>query len=388
MVARVRLSARPRCPTDGEEDHLPEPRKRHRTEYSAAVKPVANCKPQPPLGRPPSRLLGPRPPQENPPTASVSRLPRAPSAPPPPWRLPAPELPPVEPIVPLYGPRSTLDVTKYSVSCNEFDWACRAYEIFEDSGFVIVEDVLDLVQCQEVVMECESLAEQIVCPSRRSGNRGPGRYSMGIASSTGSVLHLPSFARVLLDYGGQLLHSLLELIFDSGRKPGFHCIGGGGDFVVSRVLTHQYLHSDIQVASKHNVKMPPPQVSVNFCVQELTSHNGPTRIVPRTQLTRAPKKEPPEWKHSRLCPVPAGAALVRDIRVLHGGTPNDSCRNRYLPSIEFVSADFRFSNRHDRFPPRKCLPSDLYDELSPKMQLLCQELVAANHDLNVSYTRK
>ena len=40
----------------------------------------------------------------------------------------------------------------------------------------------------------------------------------------------------------------------------------------------------------------------------------------------------PRWKLSRLFPVPAGTALVRDVRILHGGTPNVSAGETQHPN--------------------------------------------------------
>jgi len=52
-----------------------------------------------------------------------------------------------------------------------------------------------------------------------------------------------------------------------------------------------------------------------------TCRNGPTRIIPGTQLANGivPKKISDDWLHSCLCPILAGAAIVRDARVLHRG---------------------------------------------------------------------
>jgi len=73
--------------------------------------------------------------------------------------------------------------------------------------------------------------------------------------------------------------------------------------------------------------------------------------------------------------VPCGAAIIRDVRVLHGGTPNCTDKNRYLPSVEFASASFRATNRSDKFPLKRSLPHELFQKLSPSCQELCEELV-------------
>jgi len=205
------------------------------------------------------------------------------------------------------------------------------------------------------------------------------------------MLHVPSFARHLLDSAGALLRPLLDQIFAGGDQPGFQVIAGGGDFVLGDTRTHQDLHSDIHVNRQQNKKLPPPLLSVNYCVQELTNANGPTRIVPGTQLEGGlnSETEPVEWRSSRLCPIPAGAAIVRDVRVLHGGTPNMTPKTRYLPSIEYVSADLRASNRKDKFPPTRSLPWKFFDKLPSEVKDLCQEIAAPEGKaMKVEYNRR
>ena len=125
---------------------------------------------------------------------------------------------------------------------------------------------------------------------KRSGNRGPGRYSFGNASSTGSTLHIPLSADYLLNTAGCKLHPLLCLIFEEERAHGPICTGGGGDFVLGGVTENQRLHADLTVKKTCDVLLPPPMVSANFAVQDITSQNGPMRIVPGSQLTRGELK--------------------------------------------------------------------------------------------------
>lgn len=236
---------------------------------------------------------------------------------------------------PAVCPPTTLKVSMYTTSCRHEGWQGDAFDIFAEHGFVVVEHVLALHQCSAVLRDCERVAEEIVGHGRR-GNRGPGRYSFGKASSSGSMLHVPSFARHLLGNAGRMLRPLLDRIFFNGERPGFSCLSASGDFVLGDVHTHQALHADIQVPRELQKKLPPPYIAVNFCVQELTPMNGATRIIPGThfQSSSIPDPEPEEWRRSRLCPIPAGAAIIRDIRVLHGGTPNFTQDTRYLPNVE------------------------------------------------------
>lgn len=282
----------------------------------------------------------------------------------------------VKNVKPASEPASTLKVSEYSVSHQTENWEATALAIFRKSGFVVVEDVLNDVQCREVLEVCNTVAKEMVGPDR-AGNRGPGRYSFGTASSTGSILHERAIASNLLSHAGMILHPLLCNIFccDEG-KPQFSCYSGGGDFVLPGVEEYQPLHSDIQVNKSFSMKMPPPYLSVNFCVQALTAENGPIRMIPGKTDCDWRGKEPAEWRNSRLFPVPAGAALVRDVRTLHGGTPNVSERTRYLPSIEYVSTGFREAGRKDIFPAARSIPREIFNTLPKKMRRLCRDIVA------------
>ena len=278
-------------------------------------------------------------------------------------------------------PPSTLHVADFMVSCKMPRWEDEAMRIFQESGFVVVLEVLNTSQCKEVLQTCQQLAEEIVALDPK-GNRAPGRYSFGVASSTGSILHLPSISTHLLSRAGVTLDPLLSKIFSKDGKADFMCYSGGGDFVLPGVEEYQFLHGDMQM-NPDDVRMPPPFLSVNFCVQALTSFNGPIRMVPgKTELDwdRRTEEEPAEWRHSRLFPVPAGAALLRDVRILHGGTPNWSEQTRYLPSIEYVSGELRAEKDPEMFPPSRSIPWYVYETLPERVQHLCQELVAEKAD--------
>ena len=204
-------------------------------------------------------------------------------------------------------PASTLHVDDFMVSCKIPRWkdeADEAMRIFQESGFVVVLEVLNISQCKEVLQTCKQLAEEILAPDPK-GNRAPGRYSFGVDMCR-------------LQYGEHPppaihFHSPLG----SGRrdvgdgKADFMCYSGGGDFVLPGVKEDQFLHGDMQM-NPDDVRMPAPFLSVNFCVQALTSFNGPMCMVPgkmELDWDRRTEEEPAEWRHSRLFPVPAGAAM-------------------------------------------------------------------------------
>eukprot|EP00435_Cladocopium_sp_Y103_P027943 s274_g6.t3 len=276
-------------------------------------------------------------------------------------------------------PESTLKIHEFTVSHGRPGWEDEAFRIFQGAGFVIVNGVLTDDQSEKVLKSCEEVAQKII-EIDPIGNRARGRYSIGTAFSSRSSLHLPEISEHLLGGAGVILEPLLCKIFHKDGKADFQCYSGGGDFVVPGVEEYQPLHGDIEMKSGDEM-MPPPFLSVNFCVQALTPWNGPIRMVPgKTRLDWDGRKEPVEWRHSRLFPVPAGAALLRDVRILHGGTPNRSKKIRFLPSLEFVSDGFRIQHP-EWWPPTRCLSQRTFDALDERMQRRCKELIADDGDV-------
>ena len=84
---------------------------------------------------------------------------------------------------------------------------------------------------------------------------------------------------------------------------------------------------------------------MNVLTVDATPINGATRQIPGSQHSREPfptLDEEPAWmKLSAVCPAPAGAVQIRDVRAWHGGTPNLSDHVRSIPNIEFYAPWFR-----------------------------------------------
>ena len=251
------------------------------------------------------------------------------------------------------------------------NWESVSLDLFEENGFVVLPGALSEQEYLAVLEDCKAAAKQFVGP-KKAGNRGPGRYSFGVASSTMGMLHAPSFSEHLLTACCDKLYPLLDKVFPGG----FLCAGSGGDFVVGRTETDQSIHADIQVEKEDDCKLPPPMVSVNFTVEQQQWENGPMRMIPGTWDKRGdvPENPPAWWSCACLCPLSAGTAIVRDVRVLHSGTRNTTIGTRYLPSVEFVSQRFRKTNRKDCFPLPQSMPHDTYKKLHRRTQELCREI--------------
>ena len=232
----------------------------------------------------------------------------------------------------------------------------RALELFRRDGFVVIADVLNTEQTAFLASGCnEVVAEVLALDHGCGGNRGSHRYSFGGSSLTRSQLHRPEW-QMLLQV--PLVDEFVSAIFGSAD-----CVlrAASGDFCLPGAVGYQPLHSDVgdwrgasitPFSAFHDPRgqlsirdLPCPYVCVNFLPQEITRLNGPTRQIPGTQHSRAlipSLEDEPEWMRlSTVCPAPAGAIMVRDVRAWHGGTPNISDAMRAIPNLEFYAPWFR-----------------------------------------------
>lgn len=221
--------------------------------------------------------------------------------------------------------------------------------VLHRDGFVVVRDVLTPEQVEFLRAGCEEVVEEIVAlDPDRLGNRGSHRYSFGEASMTGGQLHRAAW-QMLIDL--PTLTPLVTAIFGS---PHYVVRGAGGDFCLPGAVAYQPLHSDLGdhpagfTDRRGHLRirdLPLPMLAVNFLTVPSTRTNGPTRQIPATQHSRevlpSLVKEPEWMRLSTVCPAPAGAVQIRDVRAWHGGTPNVSDHVRAIPNVEFLAPWFR-----------------------------------------------
>jgi ectoine hydroxylase-related dioxygenase (phytanoyl-CoA dioxygenase family) len=232
----------------------------------------------------------------------------------------------------------------------------HAVDLFRRDGFVVIADVLNSEQVDILAKGCHEVASDILAlDGDRAGNRGSHRYSFGGSSLTRSQLHRPEW-QMLLDI--PIVDEVVSAIFGS---PDYVLRAASGDFCLPGAVEYQPLHSDVSdwkdntrspFSAFHDPRgqltirdLPCPYVCVNFLPQAVTRLNGPTRQIPGTQHSRTPiprLADEPEWMRlSTVCPAPAGAIMVRDVRAWHGGTPNVSDSLRSIPNLEFYAPWFR-----------------------------------------------
>jgi ectoine hydroxylase-related dioxygenase (phytanoyl-CoA dioxygenase family) len=234
--------------------------------------------------------------------------------------------------------------------------ARHALRLFRRDGFVVIADVLNSEQTEILARGChEVISDILALDESHRGNRGSHRYSFGGSSLTRSQLHRPEW-QMLLDI--PLVNEVVSAVFGS---PDYVLRAASGDFCLPGAVGYQPLHSDVgdwrdntatPFSAFHDPRgqltvrdLPCPYVCVNFLPQDVTRLNGPTRQIPGTQHSRTPiptLAEEPEWMRlSTVCPAPAGAVMIRDVRAWHGGTPNISEAVRSIPNLEFYAPWFR-----------------------------------------------
>lgn len=232
----------------------------------------------------------------------------------------------------------------------------RAVRLFDRDGFVVVRDALSAEQTEFLRAGVEEVVDDIISlDPDRSGNRGSHRYSFGGSSTTRSMLHRPEW-QMLLD-----LPTVTPIVSAIFRSDDYILRAASGDFCLPGAVEYQPLHADMRDSSDTGSTpfssffdprghlttrdLPCPYLCVNFLPQDVTALNGPTRQIPGSQHSRAPfptLDEEPEWMRlSTVCPVPAGAVQIRDVRAWHGGTPNLSDEVRAIPNLEFYAPWFR-----------------------------------------------
>lgn len=260
----------------------------------------------------------------------------------------------------------------------------HAVRLFRRDGFVVIADVLDSAQVEQLAKGCDDVIAGILAlDGDRKGNRGSHRYSFGGSSLTRSQLHRPEW-QMLLECA--LIQQVVGEIFES---EDYVLRAASGDFCLPGAVEYQPLHSDIQdvrpggrtpFSAFHDPRgklsvfdLPCPYVCVNVLPQDVTRLNGPTRQIPGTQNRGGPTptlEEEPEWMRlSTVCPAPAGAIMIRDVRAWHGGTPNLSDAVRSIPNLEFYAPWFR----------EPMVPGITYDDarkLSERAQRLVRHCVA------------
>jgi len=253
----------------------------------------------------------------------------------------------------------------------------RAAMIFHRDGFVALRDVLTSKQLSDIQRSYREVAElELAADAERKGNRGHHRYSCGGRDNQPEwslLMDLPTVVPVLdaIWQPESRWHKA-----ESGGAD-FVCRGTGGDYSLPGAEI-QVLHTDglLEITDPHGHisirDTPTPQITVNITMVDFTVENGAIRMIPFSQRSRAQVPsldDEPDWmRESTLC-VPAGTAILRDIRCWHGGTTNNSDHMRAMTGVAYLAPWFRY--RSDS----KTLTRETYERLTPRGREICRYLV-------------
>ncbi len=205
------------------------------------------------------------------------------------------------------------------------NFAERAAALFYRDGFVVIKNCLNPERLEILRTGCDDVIRQVVAadPDRR-GNRDSHRYSFGGAAV--QFGHVDRWA-CTVD-----CPPVLAVLTEIWGGPNFRCSGVGGDFVLPGAVEYQELHADGGLEWKMDGgaiidarAMPPLLICVCFPMvvspnspDGHTATNGATRFIRGTATSRDPipslEQESREMMLSTVSPVPAGWALIRDVR--------------------------------------------------------------------------
>lgn len=162
-------------------------------------------------------------------------------------------------------------------------------------------------------------------------------------------------------------------------------VGGGGDLVLDRTDTHQWLHTDLPREEMYE-EAGAPALAVNFAIHDISCEMGSIRVFPGSHrllfdfVTVGKERSKLQNAVKFLCPLQKGDAVIRDLRVWHAGSANLADETRYFPNIEFLSSWFAEATKNygDHLSPRKILPRRRWEDLivSAKrkaLQILAQD---------------
>ena len=256
------------------------------------------------------------------------------------------------------------------------DQVDRAAELFYRDGFVVVVDALTGERFDALKEATNRVVGEIlqVDPDGSVGGGAgglPHRYSFGRASASRHQLHDPAWVDAI-DLG-----TTTPILAAISGSDAYIVGGGGGDVALPGAIEYQGLHADRIWTEPHDPigglttpQMPVPVVTINFPMVDLTAENGPIRQIPGSQRWLDPipslADEPDAMKLSTLVGVPAGAAVFRDNRCWHGGTPNLSDHVRAFPNVEYYAPWFRSEGIH------RCMPYEQWQRLSDHGKRICR----------------
>lgn len=260
-------------------------------------------------------------------------------------------------------------------------------------GWVVLKGALEDTEAKHLGEACARAVQELLSlDPPRVGNRGPRRYSLGSASRTHHMVHLPEWVK-LADVAA------VTPVLRSALGEDYVAIGGGGDAVLEHTDSVQWLHVDLPRWEMYDRVHPPPGIGVNFAVHAIACGDGAMRLVPDTQTMpyrleqMAPSSETSMLERHGLwrvfvCPLQRGDVLLRDLRLWHAGSANLGKLPRLSPNSEFLAQWYADATegKEDHLAPRRVFPADAWSQMSPHAQHITSR-TRATGPLDVGWVR-
>lgn len=193
----------------------------------------------------------------------------------------------------------------------------QAKRDLDSFGYCLIAEALD-------ASDLRALRERLVEQAAAEAEIGRATRDGGPSLPNQRVWNLINKGREFRDL---ILHPLVDAIMP-------HLLGTG--FILSSLTANiagpggapMYLHRDQGYLPFHT---PIPVVAnIAWMLDDVTSANGGTRLVPRSHLSAAPLANPADTSQTVAAQGPAGSALVFDGRIFHGTGPNSTESRRHV----------------------------------------------------------
>ncbi|MDP6503551.1 MAG: phytanoyl-CoA dioxygenase family protein [Planctomycetota bacterium] len=240
---------------------------------------------------------------------------------------------------------SPAEIRSQKLTDEHFD---SAVEQVRGNGCVVFESVIEPNLLQE--LREEFAAEFLGYISKTESNRGPNRYQM----------HLPF--RLPFCHESVIANPLVLPVIRSLLNEDCICQYFASDTPLPG-SEYQKVHMDYQHLFPDIPHQPISAYGLvlNLPLVDFTEQNGAVEIWPGGSHLIAPGvdiQRLAESMYSKRLLMPAGSLLLRDMRMWHRGTPNESDEPR--PNLAFIYARNWLGTRY----PKIRIPKETYDGLS------------------------
>jgi hypothetical protein len=229
-----------------------------------------------------------------------------------------------------------------------------AIEQIRGNGYVLFEEVIEAGLLEELREEFAALFLEYI--SKTEPNRGPNRYQ----------LHLPF--RLPFSHNSVIANPLVLPVITSLLNEDCICHYFASDTPLPG-SEYQRVHMDFQHLFPDLLDQPLPAYGLvlNLPLVDFTEQNGALEIWPGGSHLIASGVDimkQAEKMHSERLLMPAGSLLLRDMRMWHRGTPNESDEPR--PNLAFIYARHWLRTSY----PKIRIAQNIFDGMSEAAQRL------------------